>query len=138
MAMYDNPVNRFVARFLGSANLLDGETAAVPGGRVLRTGGALQIPLPDAVPEVARVTLMFRPQHLLLIGSDSEPASGTIRFTGRIQQREFLGNLIRYSVTLHDQTILFDQIHQLGTPSLTVGEQIELALPPDQSRFLTD
>ncbi|MCB1753764.1 MAG: ABC transporter ATP-binding protein, partial [Gammaproteobacteria bacterium] len=85
MAMYDNPVNRFVARFLGSANLLDGETAAVPGGRVLRTGGALQIPLPDAVPEVARVTLMFRPQHLLLIGSDSEPASGTIRFTGRIQ-----------------------------------------------------
>ena len=138
MTMYDNPVNRFVARFLGSANLLDGETAAVPGGRVLQTGGALQIPLPDAVPEVARVTLMFRPQHLLLIGSDSEPASGTIRFTGHIQQREFLGNLSRYSVTLHDQTILFDQIHQLGTPSLTVGEQIELALPPDQSRFLTD
>jgi iron(III) transport system ATP-binding protein len=138
MAMYDDPANRFVARFLGTANLLEGEIGSAAGGPVLRTPGGLEIPLKGAVPHAARTAFMFRPQNLSVLGPDEAVGPDEIHLSGRIQQREFLGNLVRYGVDLSGDAIQVDQVHQLGVPSLEVGQQIELALDPGQARFLTD
>jgi iron(III) transport system ATP-binding protein len=137
MAMYDDPANRFVARFLGTANLLEGEVQTSGDLPVLRTAGGLVIPLRGGAPDVARATAMFRPQNLSIVDPGETVDAGLVRFSGRIRHREFLGNLIRYVVDLDGQDIQVDDVHQLGTRSFEAGESIELALDPDQVRILT-
>lgn len=137
MAMYDDPANRFVARFLGTANLLEGEIRGAAAGPVLHVSGGLEVPLRDMAPGTTRATAMFRPQNLTVIKPGEPVSADVIRLSGRIQQREFLGNLIRYVVDVQGQTIQFDDVHQLGAGSFGVGEQIELALDPQQVRVLS-
>lgn len=81
---------------------------------------------------------MFRPQNLKIINNGSNPAvsADAIRFTGSIRHREFLGNLIRYLVSIGDQEIQVDDVHQLGAGVFDVGGTLELALDPDQVRIL--
>ncbi len=70
MELYNHPVNRFVAGFIGAVgmNFFEGEIVD-EGGRTLfvesgRSGG-LSIPLGDAIPEEQRVatTIGIRPEH---------------------------------------------------------------------------
>ncbi|MGB5649257.1 MAG: ABC transporter ATP-binding protein, partial [Sedimenticolaceae bacterium] len=137
MAMYDDPANRFVARFLGTANLLEGEVQGSGDRQVLRTAGGLDIPLHGAGSSEARATAMFRPQNLSIVDPGGAVDNDQVRFSGRIRHREFLGNLIRYVVDLDGQDVQVDDVHQLGAGSFEVGEVIDLALDPDQVRLLT-
>ena len=137
MAMYDDPANRFVARFLGTANLLEGEVQGSGDRQVLRTAGGLDIPLHGAGSGEARATAMFRPQNLSIVDPGGAVDNDQVRFSGRIRHREFLGNLIRYVVDLDGQDVQVDDVHQLGAGSFEVGEVIDLALDPDQVRLLT-
>ena len=138
MALYDNPANRFVARFLGTANLLEGEVIRAPEGAVLRLAEDLEIPLPEPVPAVPRATAMFRPQSLFPYPPGSTGHPGLVRFSGTVRQREFLGNLIRYGIDVRGQPLLFDDVHQRGAEPFAIGEKIALALEPGQVRLLSD
>ena len=63
--LYDRPVNRFVAGFLGSPamNFIEG-CAHGSDGRLELEAGALRFPLPEACREGEAYTLGFRPEHL--------------------------------------------------------------------------
>ena len=76
LELYNHPVNRFVAGFIGSPkmNFLDGRIAARDAGAtVLEVGGA-EVRLPRVLPggvEGAPIVLGVRPEHLTL-----DPAGG--------------------------------------------------------------
>jgi len=131
MALYDRPVNRFVAHFLGSANLIDGEVVADGRGARFVFGGGLSIPVGGEVSAGAQAA-MFRPQDLdLLSASDPVPRDARIWLPGEVSDSEFLGHLMRFTVSVGPNQVLADDEHHLGRSHFRVG-----GLDPAQVRFL--
>ncbi len=138
MALYDAPRNSFVARFLGTANLLQGELVQDSGTHRFVAECGLDIPLESMNHAPCAAKMMFRPQHLVITEKgDSTPVAG-IRIEGRVRDREFLGNLIRYSVDCAGQDILVDDRHQTGRKDFPIGETVNLNLDPRQIQVLFD
>jgi len=138
--LYDNPVNRFVAGFLGTANLIDGELISHAGERAFRAADGTTLPLggENGVAKAAaggHLTAMFRPQSLT-IQATAAPALKGGRLEGTVNHREFLGNLVRYSVTVGDHTLLVDDTHQVGSNPFAAGDAVALYLDPEMVRML--
>ncbi len=122
--LYDEPVNRFVADFLGTANLIEGALQTQDGKLLFEA-------------KEGRMA-MFRPQDLtiqpLLVAGGSESTF----LAGQVEHREFLGNLVRYTVLVGEHGILVDDSHQAGRPVFNVGDNVALVLAVDQVRFVFD
>jgi ABC-type Fe3+/spermidine/putrescine transport system ATPase subunit len=114
--IYERPVNRFVADFIGVSNPIAGRLAEVgPGGRaVVETERGLRIPGwvtdPAARPVVGQaVTVAIRPERLGLAAADAPaPAAGWASIAGRIIQGTYLGDQTEYRVStdLADQLVI--------------------------------
>ena len=64
--IYDHPADRFVADFIGEANMLTGELVLVEGARgVVRLGDGIELPasVPERAPRSGLVTVVVRPEH---------------------------------------------------------------------------
>jgi iron(III) transport system ATP-binding protein len=137
MELYDNPDNRFVANFLGTANLIDGRVEKGQDKIVFQADDGTLIPLNGTGIDPGLGTAMFRPQDLT-IRNPGEDAEGAAFLPGQVQHREFLGSLIRYAVRVGKYVILVDDSHQAGRPVFDVGDDVALGLAVDQVRILTD
>ncbi|MCH9050059.1 MAG: ABC transporter ATP-binding protein [Proteobacteria bacterium] len=136
--LYDRPVNRFVADFLGSANLIDGVIENADGRILFRASGDITIPLDGTVTEAAGgLTAMFRPQSLSIRGAGDPAVEGAMPLSGRVEHREFLGSLVRYTVTVGGHALLVDDSHQAGHRAYDPGEEVALYLDTEQVRLLT-
>lgn len=133
MELYDEPANQFVASFLGTANVLEGEV--VSAGFKLPNGVVIPLPAGSAVAPGAR--LMFRPQNLEVLDPDSPQREGCVRLQGHISYREFLGASVRYTVRVGSQDVQVDASHQGGEPQREVGAAVALDLAVDKTRFLS-
>ena len=137
MHLYDNPANRFVAHFLGTANLIDGQVAVTDGQALFTAKDGTTIPLYGEGIEAGDTrTAMFRPQHLT-IGEPGALSGAGVSLSGRIQHREFLGSLIRYAVEVGEHVILVDDTHQAGRTVLEAGDSVAMRLDAEQVRVLT-
>jgi spermidine/putrescine transport system ATP-binding protein len=116
--LYERPVNRFVADFIGTSNPLKGKVVSVDEGArraVVETDGGLRltglITDPTAHPaNESQVTVAIRPEHLDVRpdGSTDMPANATDTAThggsgwttirGRINQGTYLGDQTEYRV----------------------------------------
>jgi len=106
-ALYERPINRFVADFIGVSNLIDGKVSKVDAhsGRV-----SVQTPVGelsalhdvDFQPGDACV-LAVRPENASF---DGEPRPDYNRLPGRISFAAYMGNTLRYDVDL-GQGIVF-------------------------------
>jgi iron(III) transport system ATP-binding protein len=132
--LYDRPANRFVATFLGAANLIDGEIVH-EGGQARFSAAAMMLPLLDHFPK-GRVSLAFRPQSVTLYGETERPQANGVTIEGRIETREFLGALVRYRVAVGPHRILVDALHQRGGTVFEAGAQVLLSLDPGQLTVL--
>ena len=92
--IYEHPVKAFVAGFIGISNLL---AATVENGGVrLSTGALVAAPVPDDVPEGARVQLSVRPEKLLV----DELEEGMAVVEGTIAERVYMGTATQLIVEL--------------------------------------
>jgi len=136
--LYDNPSNRFVANFLGTANLIDGRVAVADGKPKFTAEDGTAIPLHgDRIEPGAKCTAMFRPQDMTIGQSGAHTGDGPL-LSGRIQHREFLGSFIRYAVEVGANVILVDDTHQAGRPVFKIGDRVAMRLDAEQVRVLTD
>ena len=131
--LYDEPANRFVADFLGTANLLDGRIEK----DVFMADEGVSFPLPGNERNEGPATAMIRPQDLIIRSMDANEKGGTVLF-GEVRHREFLGNLIRYAVGVGDNVILVDDSHSAGRRTFAVGDDVALSLNSKQVRVLTE
>jgi iron(III) transport system ATP-binding protein len=137
MALYDRPGNRFVAHFLGSANLVEGALAGSSETPVFRADGGIELPAAGASGRRGEVTAMFRPQDVDILPADDTPTGdGRIWLPGRVSDSEFLGHMMRFTVTVGPHRLLVDDEHHLGRDHFAVGEKVRLGLDPSQMRFL--
>lgn len=120
--MYDHPASRFVAAFLGTANLIEGK---IEGDRFLAEGIVL-----DAVKAPpGPVCISIRPQHIAV-----QP-SGT-GFPGVVEEREFLGETTRYRIKAGDHRLIVDEPHRRDIEPREVGTMVGLAVDTKQVSIL--
>ncbi len=137
MELYDRPANRFVAHFLGSANLIEGELAREPGGTVFQGSDGLRLPAAPAGMHGGPVSAMFRPQDMeIRPAADSPPQDGRLWLSGLVSDSEFLGNLVRYTVTVGRHRLVADDGHHVGREHLEPNTAVWIGLAPERVRFL--
>ncbi len=93
--LYDHPVNRFVAGFIGSPsmNFVDVTASESDGALTLTSGSGLSIPLPARLAASVRgatggLVAGFRPEHIAI----GEAGPGDARFEATADVVEYLGN----------------------------------------------
>ena len=123
--LYDRPANRFVAGFLGTANLIEGEVA----GGVFRAGRTV-LTLAEPAAE-GRATLALRPQSLRL-ARVAEPGA----LPAKVLRTEFLGGHLRYTLDLDGLTLIAEEPHQRGRDPLAPGAALLLVVDPSQISVL--
>ncbi|MCZ8260032.1 MAG: ABC transporter ATP-binding protein [Beijerinckiaceae bacterium] len=131
MELYEKPKNLFVAGFLGAANILDGEVVSSGAERVFRLAENIVFPLPNDIEWMAGSKLVFRPQHCRF---DLNNANGTT--FGRIAHREFLGAVVRYSVSVGSHEIMVETPFESGDGLVEPGAKVGLRVSPDRLRIL--
>ncbi|GGS57640.1 MULTISPECIES: ABC transporter ATP-binding protein [Streptomyces] len=103
--LYENPRTTFVANFLGTSNLIEGEIVSTADDLVVAAGGG-KLTLPrercsaSSTSNGARLLLGIRPEKISLAHTDDADtiAAGRNRVTGRITDSSFIGVSTQYVV----------------------------------------
>jgi putative spermidine/putrescine transport system ATP-binding protein len=121
--IYFSPQNRFVAEFIGAANIIDGECVdgalALPGGRVRLANGT-------AGPVVA----MIRPESIAVTAPDGAALAG------RVDAVSFVGDRQRLTVSGAAGKLL--QVDAPNTLPVKAGDRVGLAVDAGAVRLLPD
>ena len=128
--LYDRPANRFVAGFLGTANLVEGEVTREPGGLVFRSAQGIELSAPDGSAP-GRTLVALRPQALSIVRD-----GGASSIAGEVRRTEFLGGHVRYAIEAHGLTFFVDEPHLRGREALPPGTAVRLAADPEQLTFV--
>jgi multiple sugar transport system ATP-binding protein len=128
--LYDHPVNRFVAGFIGSPamNFVD---VTSTGNQLEAEGGAIKIPLPPRFREAVgstqgrKLVAGFRPEHLEI--GDANGNSAQLRATADVV--EYLGNeeLIHVRANGRDLVAIVSSEHRVRP-----GDVIDFRIPLDK------
>jgi iron(III) transport system ATP-binding protein len=111
--LYEQPLDRFVADFIGDANLIDAEVTAVNGALATVRIGPLMRELPRHGLEPGPARVALRPETILLL---PEPRADAI--AGEVLKATYLGSHMEYTV---------------GTPLgelFVVDPHVDRTLPP--------
>src|SRR5262249_18380515 len=128
--IYDRPRSEFVARFIGSSNVLKGqvldETHLSCAGNTLRcTGGKLVTGGEGAIAVRQHVVGMW----------ESKPDNSDNIVPGTVMRQTFLGSSRDYLVEVADGT----QVRVVASPGENIrqGAAVWLYLPPERCRVLS-
>ncbi|HET7160777.1 MAG TPA: ABC transporter ATP-binding protein [Burkholderiales bacterium] len=132
--LFDNPANRFVANFVGSINLLPGRILkAADGVAMIDTPALGRLPLRHAQAP-REVEIALRPHTLAL--ATAPGASERIWVAGAIIEREFVGELVRYTIQIGETLLIADEPHFIGRSPYQANTAIHVGIDPDQVRVL--
>jgi multiple sugar transport system ATP-binding protein len=136
--LYEHPVNKFVAGFIGSPsmNFVTVRTDRV-GDKVVLHDGAFTVAVPDRLrdvvgPALGRSLIMgIRPEHLEI----GEAGDGAASVRTTVDVVEFLGNeeLLHLRAGDHDLLALVDARHRVRP-----GDVLDLSMPLDQVHLFDD
>jgi putative spermidine/putrescine transport system ATP-binding protein len=121
--IYNRPSTRFVAEFVGTLNLIQGEVEDPATGRVRVAGAPIELNRP--VPP-GKVTLALRPE---VVSLGRVPGRDTV-LQGHITEVHFLGSVIRVSAEVAGSRLALDTFNRPDTPPPEPGDRVELSLRP--------
>ncbi len=131
--LYDAPANRFVATFVGEANMLETTRIQPEPDRLVISLHDGQIHAPIQAHEQGCLC-MIRPERLRVL---PVPQPGDNHLPATVQQVVFLGELIRYDlVTPSGATLITKQLHQPNTPILPPGTPAVITWSPQDTRLI--
>ncbi|HEX6144484.1 MAG TPA: ABC transporter ATP-binding protein [Geminicoccaceae bacterium] len=134
-AIYEHPVNRFVAGFIGETNLLRARASRLEEGLArcaLDGGGVLLAEADEARPDQP-VTLSLRPEKVRLVEERGADLAGTI------EDVVYLGTDSQVSVRLDGGTRLVARVQNAWRDRrFGRGERVGLAIRPGAARVLAD
>jgi spermidine/putrescine ABC transporter ATP-binding subunit len=128
--VYERPASRYVAEFLGAANVLD-VIAGADGLHAPALGVTIRTTAPP-VPGPAALgpaLLALRPERVRIGPSDAPD-----RLTGVVVERSYAGEALTHSVRLPDGTVLraTQALHDgLGAVQAAVGDTVTLSWQPE-------
>ena len=134
MDLYDRPVNRFIADFVGTINLLSGAVSSDGQGVSFHCPALGRIPLSVSNAGEGKAEAAIRPHALAL--SEHAQDGARIWLDGLVTEREFLGEFVRYTVKVGDADLIADQPHFIGSASYAPGARLKVGINPAQMRLL--
>jgi len=138
MELFDHPVNRFVARFLGSVNLFPGRVRLESGGARFASaalGGEFLLPR-ELVTRDGDIDLAFRPHAVRLVDGAGATPAGTLALGGEVEASEFLGEFMRYEIRVGQVMVTADAPHLRGSAPLAVGTPVRMTVAREELRFV--
>jgi spermidine/putrescine transport system ATP-binding protein len=133
LEIYERPVNRFVADFIGDTNFLVAQVTGRANGLVRCHASGLDV---DATPlgepqSGQRVTLALRPEKIVLNPRGAQ---------GRVVQALYIGTDTNYDVELPDRSKLNVRVQNAlhGGASYKIGDSVGIDIPPGAARMLED
>lgn len=127
--LYDHPDNLFVARFLGTANILDGRVEKQGDALRFITASGEVLPLRAGAPGTGSVVL--RPQNNSMGNS-----YGSNMISGKVLHSEFLGSQIRYIVQAAGAELVVDKSHHSSETAVPTGSDVALQVNMDSAVLL--
>ncbi|VFR37206.1 Putrescine transport ATP-binding protein PotA (TC 3.A.1.11.1) [plant metagenome] len=132
--IYLRPHTRFVADFIGEANLLDCRAA----GTGMLALGSQEVPVPCAQPLPAgTLTAMLRPEHLCLLPAGAPVPAGLVSLTGMLREQVSVGS----HTTLYVRTEAGQlAVRQMGMPDVALrdGDAVTMGFAPDRLHLIAD
>ena len=132
--IYERPVNRFVADFIGDTNFIEAAVDGREGEFVhCRVEGGLDFlarPTGNPAPG-AKVTLAVRPEKILL-----KPGGGL----GTVAQTVYVGTDTNYEIRLSESLRLNVRVQNAmdGRAQFAIGDKVGIDVPPGAARMLVD
>ncbi len=131
-SLYRRPANRFVAEFIGEANMVDGTVTRVEDGRatVQTELGELTASCQQGRNTGDEVTCMVRPEALKM-------SSGPVNsMRARVVESVYLGEVEQFVLTCGEQTLRAVQSNPGAAPP-EAGGDVELHFAPDDAVILS-
>jgi ABC-type Fe3+/spermidine/putrescine transport system ATPase subunit len=132
LEVYEHPLNRFAAGFLGVANFLEGRVAAVAGGearidlalggQAVAGGGGMQAGAP--------VLIALRPEKVDVAPGDGE--AGPNRLSGTVTSAVFSGSSTTYRVAVGQQALAVFQQNSTAR-RFQPGDRVTLHWSPEHN-----
>ena len=132
--IYENPVNRFVADFIGQTNLLDG---TVESRDVVCLANGARIPAQSDLPPGTKVAVSIRPERASLHPLGHAPA-GRPSVDGRLEGVTYLGNALVHSVALDWMGLEVRSEIRPDEARLTVGDGVSVSWEPGAVAVVCD
>ena len=120
--IYFAPKDRFVAEFIGAANIVE---APVENGQLVLPGGRLPIAVEGSRQDAIA---MIRPETIKIVAADGSPLSGTI------DSVSFIGDRQRFVISGASHKPL--TVDAPNTIEARAGERVGLLIAPDAVRLL--
>ncbi len=140
--LYDEPVNAFVANFVGTMNMLDAKVLSLHAKHLVLDVmgvGEMTVPILPTSSQLyvqdQAVQLSFRPHSVKVETKTAPNDESAIGIQGTVEGGEFMGELTRYRVRVGTQSLSVDQAHYAGLSKLPVGTSLNLSLAPSQIRI---
>ncbi len=120
--LYERPGSRFLADFIGDANLIEGEYVAGPSGQHFVAGGVGVAVGPRDLP-AGPATLAIRPHRLRVVDA------GAGRLPGRIVRAAYIGHRAEYMIsTPWGELLAFDpEVGEMWRREAVVGVDFDAA-----------
>jgi len=142
--IYDTPVNRFVADFIGETNFLDATIRSVNANTAdcvleggARTGATLAGPAARMRPG-DRVLLSVRPEKIALRPRQQQPGAGH-GIDGSITRSVYIGTDTLYQIALDTRTPLIARLqNSRQATDFAVGEAVSVSFDASACRVLAD
>lgn len=125
--IYERPVNRFVADFIGRTNLLEG-TVESPATVCLANGA--RIPASSTLPAGTAVAVSLRPERAQLHRRGAAPENSP-SVDGRLEGVTYLGNALVYTVALDWMTVEVRAENSKSAGIAAVGDDVSVSWHPD-------
>ncbi len=140
--LYDLPLNSFVANFVGTMNVLPARVTRTPTATELAVEGvgmlraAPELPGATGAASGDQVLASFRPQHVQVVEPGGRTEADLAWLAGTVKSSEFLGEMVRYHVSVGGHTMIADQAHEAGRPPITRESPVSLGIHPRHVRLL--
>jgi spermidine/putrescine ABC transporter ATP-binding subunit len=135
-ALYEQPVNPFVAGFVGESNLLAGVVVSAEGEEaVVETAAGRRLPAARGGARAGdRVVVLLRPDAAELREADAAAADG---LTGVVEEVTDPGSLVRGRVRLDGgERLTVTRSRRATGPALQIGTRVVLRWAPEDVRLL--
>jgi spermidine/putrescine ABC transporter ATP-binding subunit len=137
--VYNDPDTRFVADFLGTANLFDGSVASVDDGyatvdckgTTIRTRGR------NGIEPGEPVSVVVRPERFEIDDTTADGSGETAEnaFEGTITFKRHLGSSIEYQIETQDGRKLI-AVRRSGTDERSTGDRVTIRTEADDCRIV--
>ena len=124
--LYNNPANTFVANFLGTTNVIEGEIKDL----IFTSKKGLIIK--NIHKNAKGDSILLRPQNLYLENKNEKFE----KFIGNVKSQEFLGNIVRYIINIKDHLLILDTMHEADKKIYSLNEEITFYIDAEKIKFL--